>query len=402
MPKVGIIREEKNPPDERVPFSPEQCVEILQKFPDVNLQVRSSNVRRFQNIQYQNLDIEVTEDVSHSDVLFGVKEVPIDSLIPNKTYFFFSHTIKKQPYNRKLLNAVLDKNIRLIDYECLVGLDGKRIVGFGRYAGIVGTYNALLAYGLKHKKYTLKPAYKCNDYQEVKQELQKVNLENIKIVITGRGRVATGAMEILDFIGIEQVSVHDYLTKNFKHPVYVQLAVTDYNRRKDGERLGVKDFFKNYAEYKSDFMRFAAVSDMYVACHFWKEGSPFIFTRDDAKLPSYKIELVADISCDIDGPVASTLRPSTIKNPLYGYDAESETEVEFDAPNAITVMAVDNLPCELPKDASTDFGRELINKVLPELFNGDANKIIANATITENGKLTSKYAYLQDYADGKE
>ena len=149
-------------------------------------------------------------------------------------------------------------------------------------------------------------------------------------------------------------------------------------------------------------MRFAAVSDMYVACHFWKEGSPFIFTRDDAKLPSFKIELVADISCDIDGPVASTLRPSTIKNPLYGYDAESETEVEFDAPNAITVMAVDNLPCELPKDASTDFGRELINKVLPELFNGDANKIIANATITENGKLTSKYAYLQDYADGKE
>jgi len=401
MLKIGIIREEKNPPDERVPFSPKQCVEILTKFPEVNLKVQSSKVRRFSEAQYQNLGIEVTEDVSDADIFFGVKEVPIESLRPGKTQFFFSHTIKKQPYNRDLLNAVLNKNVTLVDYECLVGLNGKRIVGFGRYAGIVGTYNAMLAYGLKNKSFTLKPAFKCDDYDEVKRELKKVHLENIKIVITGTGRVGTGAMEVLDFMGIEQISIHDYLTKSFDHPVYVQLSVTDYNKRKDGQKLGVKDFFKNYAAYDSDFMRFASVSDMYISCHFWKAGSPFIFSREDAKLPSFKIGLVADISCDIDGPVASTLRPSTIKNPLYGYDAETETEVKFDAPNAITVMAVDNLPCELPKDASTSFGKELINKVLPELLGGDQNQIIAKATIAKGGKLTEKYAYLQDYVDGK-
>ena len=402
MVKVGIIREGKTPPDERVPFSPKQLVELENKFPDVNVSVQKSDVRRFTDSQFEDLGLNLTPNVEDCDILFGVKEVPIPQLIPNKTYFFFSHTIKKQPYNRKLLQAIIEKNITLVDYECLVDQTGKRLVGFGRYAGIVGAYNALLAYGLKSKSYSLKPAYKCFDKNELENELKKVSLPNVKFVLTGRGRVSQGAMEILDKAGIEQVSVHDYLNKSFNHAVYVQLAVTDYNKRLDGEKRDIFDFFENYSEYESDFMRFAAVSDIYIACHFWKEGSPFIFTREDAKKPNFNIELVADISCDIDGPVASTLRPSIIKKPLYGYDAENEKEVDFYSTNAIGVMAVDNLPCELPKDASTDFGEELMNNVILHLFGDDNQSIIKNATIAKGRKLTERFSYLQNYLEGKE
>lgn len=398
MIKLAVIKEGKNPPDERVPFSPQQCKIIEDTFKQAQVFVQSSQVRRFKDAEYSNLGVTVVDDVSDCDIFFGVKEVKIEDLIENKTYFFFSHTIKKQPYNQTLLQAILAKNITLIDYECLVDENNKRIIGFGRYAGIVGAYNALLAYGLKHKNYTLKPAYQCADYEEVLQELSKVNLPPLKFVLTGRGRVSSGAMEILDFLNIEQVSVHDYLTKNFNKPVYVQLAVTDYNKRIDGQELGILDFFKNYSDYESDFMRFAEVSDIYISCHFWQSGSPYIFSREDIKKPNFKINLVADVSCDIDGPVACTIRPSTIKKPLYGYHKFTEQEVGFDDKDAITVMAVDNLPCELPKNASVDFGNDLIKNVLPSLLTKDDKKIIEKATIAKNGRLTPNFQYLKEYA----
>lgn len=398
MIKLAVIKEGKNPPDERVPFSPQQCKIIEDTFKQAQVFVQSSQVRRFKDAEYSNLGVTVVDDVSDCDIFFGVKEVKIEDLIENKTYFFFSHTIKKQPYNQTLLQAILAKNITLIDYECLVDENNKRIIGFGRYAGIVGAYNALLACGLKHKNYTLKPAYQCADYEEVLQELSKVNLPPLKFVLTGRGRVSSGAMEILDFLNIEQVSVHDYLTKNFNKPVYVQLAVTDYNKRIDGKELGILDFFKNYSDYESDFMRFAEVSDIYISCHFWQSGSPYIFSREDIKKPNFKINLVADVSCDIDGPVACTIRPSTIKKPLYGYHKFTEQEVGFDDKDAITVMAVDNLPCELPKNASVDFGNDLIKNVLPSLLTKDDKKIIEKATIAKNGRLTPNFQYLKEYA----
>lgn len=400
--KIGIIKEGKTPPDERVPFSPEQTRELRNNFPGLQLVVQESDVRRFTAADYTAAGTPVVDCVDDADVLMGVKEVPIEQLIPNKTYFFFSHTIKKQPYNRDLLRAVLAKNITLVDYECLVK-DGLRIVGFGRYAGIVGAYNGLLAYGKRSGSFDLKPAHKCEDQNELVKELEKITLpSNFKIALTGRGRVAGGAVEVLEKAGIKRVGVKDYLTQSFEHPVYVQLAVTDYNIRKDGADKGVQDFFDHAEEYKSHFFRFAKVSDLYISGHFWKEGSPFIFTREDAKQSEFNIQVVADVSCDIDGPVACTLRPSTIDNPLYGYHPESESEVDFDREDAITVMAVDNLPCELPKDASRDFGKELLDKVIPELVNGDPNKIIYNATIAKEGKLNEPFTYLQDYVDGKE
>ncbi|TXC78538.1 NAD(P)-dependent oxidoreductase [Luteibaculum oceani] len=399
--KLGVIREGKTPPDRRVPLSPRQCWQIQEIWPKVEIVVQSSPIRAFSDDEYTSAGVRVVDDCSDCDVLLGVKEVPVNQLIPNKTYFFFSHTFKKQEYNKGLLKALLDKKIRLIDYEVVTAEGGRRLLGFGRYAGIVGAYNAFYAWGVRTGNYELKRAHECADRKELERELKNVKLDaKFKMVLTGAGRVAKGAIEILEEIGIRQVEPDAIINETFDHPVFAQLLVTDYNRREDGNDFTAEDFYRYPVGYQSNFMRFAKVSDMYIACHYWDNRSPFIFSREDAKSADFNVKVVADISCDIDCAVASTLRPSTISDPLYGYDPRTESEVDFNDQNAIGVMAVDNLPCELPRDASEDFGAELMNNVLPHLFEGDNEGIIERATQTTlDGNLTPQFAYLEDWVN---
>lgn len=399
--KLAIIKEGKTPPDMRVPLTPKQCVEVQEKFPNIDLSVQSSQVRVFKDTEYSDLGLPVKDEVNDADVLIGVKEVPIDMLVADKTYFFFSHTTKEQPYNRDLLRAILDKNIRLIDYEGLTNAGGTRLIGFGYYAGIVGAYNGIMAWGKRHKSFDLCPALELTSLEDMAHELKKAKLPAIKIALTGGGRVAKGVLDVMAMLGLKKVSAEDYLTESYDETVYTQLFVDDYNKRKDGEVKSRSDFYTNYKEYDSDFFRFARVTDLYIAGHFYAEESPFIFTREEAKHPEFKIQVVADISCDIDGPVASTLRPSTIADPLYGYMASSESETNYDNMDAITVMAVDNLPCELPSAASEGFGNEMIQHILPQLLNKDAGGILERATIAKDGQLTEHHQYLQNYVDGK-
>ena len=400
--KIGIIREGKTPPDKRVPLSPEQCAEVKQKFPGVDVLVQPSPIRKFQDSEYSAAGIELKEDLSECDVLMGVKEVPLKMLIPNKTYFFFSHTFKLQPYNAKLLKTILDKKIRLVDYEVLKNEKGHRLIGFGRYAGIVGCYNGFRTFGLKHDLYSLKPAHECENRAEMESYLSDIKLpSNFKCVLTGDGRVGKGALEIVEKLGLKKVSKNEFLNEEFNEPVYVQIDSEDYNSRISDDGFVKSEFYSQPELYKSTFAPFSHVADMYIACHYWGEGSPFIFTREDMKNPDWKVSVVADISCDIDGPVASTIRPSTIADPIYGYDKNSESEVDFKNPNAIAVMAVDNLPCELPKDASEDFGRVMIDKIIPCLVGDDPHDVIGRASETNlNGELTEHFSYLQDYVDG--
>ncbi len=400
--KFALITERKNPPDRRVVLSPEACQKLLQDFPQASVVVESSDIRVFKDEAYIKFGLPITNDVSDADVLLGVKEVPIEALIPNRSYFFFSHTIKKQPYNRKLLRAILDKNITFYDHETITNSRGNRLIGFGYYAGVVGAYNGLRAYGLKYGNINLPKAEHVKNRTELEAELDNITLPNIKIVLTGKGRVGKGAKEILDHLKIKEVSVEDYLSKDFNEAVYTNIDVLDYNIRKDGKTLNNQDFYENPQEYEANFMRFAKVSDLYIAGHFFGEGSPYVFTREDAKLPDFNIKVVADISCDIDGPVACTIRPSTIADPVYGYDPINEKEVHYKNEDAITVMAVDNLPCELPDNASRGFGFMFLKDVIPAFFNGDKDGVLARAKMTENGKLTEKYAYLQAYVDGLE
>ena len=397
----GIIKERKNPPDRRVVFTPEELVRLKSEHPEAIIKVESSDIRIFSDSQYSDLGIEVTEDMSDCDVLFGVKEVPIDSLLPNKKYFFFSHTIKKQPHNRKLLQAILAKNIELYDHETIVDAKNRRLIGFGRYAGIVGAYNGFRAFGIKFELFNLPKAETLNGKEELIARLKRQTLPPIKIVLTGHGKVGMGAKEILDGMKIKEVSPSDFLNKIYAQPVYTQLDVLDYNKRKDGLVLTNTDFYKNPNDYVSDFERFTKVSDLFIAGHFYGNDAPVILSREMLNAPDCKIKVVADISCDVDGPIACTIKASTIADPIFGYLPSENKEVPYSHPGAIVVMSVDNLPCELPKDASEGFGEMFMEHVIPAFFNGDKEGILQRAKMTENGKLTERYQYLQDYVDGK-
>ncbi len=400
--KFAIIKERKNPPDRRVVLSPEACKKVVNAFKDAEIIVESSDIRIFRDSEYSDRGFEVLENVSEADVMLGVKEVPIEALIPNKKYFFFSHTIKKQPYNRKLLRAILDKNIEFYDHETIVNKEGFRIIGFGYYAGVVGAYNGIRTYGLKYKTFNLPKASDLKNRDELEAELDKIEIPSMKIVLTGKGRVGSGSKEILDHLKIKEVSVEDYLNKEFDEAVYVQIDVLDYNTRKDGQQLDMFDFFDNPQDYDSTFKRFTKVSDMFIAGHFYGDGAPVFYTKEDMKSPDFKIKVVADISCDVDGPVASTIRSSTIADPNYGYDPQTESEVDFMDEDAIAVMAVDNLPCELPDNSSRGFGFMFFMHVIPAFFDNDIDGVLGRAKMTENGKLTERFKYLQDYVDGNE
>lgn len=396
--KIGIIRERKNPPDRRVVFSPSALVELQKRFPSADVVVESSDIRVFSDEEYKAAGIRVSDDMSDRDVLIGVKEVPIDHLIPNKKYFFFSHTIKKQPYNQKLMKAMIGKNVDLFDHETIVDADFNRLIGFGRYAGIVGAYNGIRAFGLKYELFELPKAETLKDQDELIARLKRLALPPVKIVLTGRGKVGQGAKFVLDKMGVKQISVEQFLSKNFADAVYVQLDVLDYNKRSDGKLLDNKDFYENPGEYESDFARFTEVADIFMAGHFYGNGAPIILTQEMLASPKNKIQVIADISCDVGGPIASTLRASTIADPIYGYHPYKNEETDWHHPAAITVMAVDNLPCELPRDASEGFGQMFLEHVIPALFNEDAEGILKRAQITSEGKLMPRFSYLSEYA----
>jgi len=382
--KIGLIREGKIPPDKRVAFTPLQAQEIEQRFPNVKIIVEPSEIRCYKESEYQEVGISIG-DVSECDILMGIKEVPVKNLIDEKTFLFFSHTMKKQPYNKRLLQEILGKKIRLIDYEALKDVQGNRLVAFGRFAGIVGAYNGLWVYGNRFKKYSLRRAFECFDINDLKLEIRKkIKLPPIKIILTGAGRVAKGSMETLDTAGIRKVSASDFLTKTFKEAVYVQLSSADYHVRKEGGNFNREEFHLHPERYKSDFAKFTKVGDILMAGAFWNPNAPVLFTREDMLDSQFKIKVVADITCDINGSVPCTKKPSAIPDPIYDYDpAIDSTNPPFNNQHYITVMAVDNLPCELPRSASEEFGRDLIDKILKPLLAEDIGGIIERGTIAK-------------------
>lgn len=399
--KIGILKETKTPPDRRTAIAPKQGIDLINKFPNVELFIQSSDIRAYSDGEYTALGLNVVDDLSHCDILIGVKEVHIPELIANKTYLYFSHTAKEQEYNRTLLQEMLKKNIRMLDYEYFTDDKGVRLVAFGRWAGLVGAYNGLIAYGKRTGTFDLKRAIKCHDTNEMFAELKKVKLPPIKIVITGGGRVAHGAMETLAPLNITEVSPKDFLIKEYDEPVFAQLNPDSYVKRKDWSAFDLHHFFENPEMYESTFKPFTKVADMYIACHFWDEKSPHFITKKDIKDDDFKLKVIADVSCDIDGPIASTIRASEIADPFYGYNPVTEEEGDAFDENNITVMAVDNLPGEVPRDASVDFGNDLIENVFPSLFDGYESEMIRRAMITVNGELGEHFQYLKDFADGK-
>jgi alanine dehydrogenase len=397
---IGLLREGKIPPEKRVALLPAQCREIINAFPGIRFFVQPCPFRCTPDAEYEKAGIALSEDLTHCDILLGIKEVPPDWLIPEKTYFFFSHTIKKQPQNRLMLQTIAEKQITLIDYECLTNpVTHERLIAFGRYAGIVGAYNAIWMLGKKHRLFDLKRAFECHNYAEMQQQYSRVKLPPFKIVVTGTGRVGKGAMEVLDGIGIRKVTTSDFLERTYKEPVYTVLQSKDYHYHANGWEWNGEDFHRNPQDYLSDFYKFAIEAEVLIATAFWHPQAPVLFTPAQMQNPEFKIRNIADITCDIGGSIPSTVKSTTIADPVYDYDPISEQVFpEFtDTERFISVMAIDNLPCEVPYDASEYFGRQFIEYILPHLFNQDERRILSNATITRQGILTQKFNYLTDY-----
>jgi saccharopine dehydrogenase (NAD+, L-lysine-forming) len=406
--RIGIIKEGKTPPDSRVPFSPRQCKALLAQYPSLAIYVAPSPHRCFADEEYSAQGIALSDDLSHCDVLMGVKEVPDALLIPHKKYFFFSHTIKKQAYNKHLLRTLLDKQIEMLDYECLVYDNETRILGFGHFAGIVGAHNGLLLYGKKTGTFDLLPAHQSHDYQQIKHAYSTLQLPPMRIVLTGTGRVSQGAKEVLDELKIKQLSPEAYLRNEpSQEPVYVQLTSADLYRRPKTNDANADEYYERYdfhhhpEHYHSIFLPYTRISDLMINGVYWNPKAPLFFSKADMRHPDFRIRAIADITCDIDGSIPATTRATTIDNPIMGYNPQTEQEEKPYQAHTIDIMSVDNLPNELPRDASEMFGNALIQHVIPELFKSQS-AILERAAIVKNGELMPRFSYLSDWVNDLE
>ena len=394
---IGLIREGKVPADNRVALTPAQCKWIQKNVPNVRIQVQTSESRCFSDKEYSLAGVVVTEDMGSSDILFGIKEVPADQLIPGKTYLFFSHTRKKQEHNRKLFQAIMEKQITLIDFECLEHNDGTRIIGFGFFAGIVGAHNGMMAYGNRSGAYKLERVFKQHSFRELIHTYFGLHIPNVKIAVTGSGRVAHGVLEIMNLMGIHEVEPDEFKEREFPYPAYVQLKGSDLYAHKVTGKYNRNEFHDHPENYHCLFPEYVSCCDILMNGVYWQPGIPRLFENSQVSEDSFRIQTIADITDDTNGSVPINLGDQTIENPVYGVDRKTITKTAPYLSGSVDIMAVGNLPNELPRDASRYFGEQLIKFVLADLVN-NGSEVIERATLVKQGRLTEQYAYMREYA----
>ena len=397
MIRIGLLREGKNPPDSRIALTPAQCKWLQKSFRDVQITAQPSSSRCFSDKEYLSAGIAVQEDLSACDYIFGIKEVPVEQLIEQKTYLFFSHTKKLQAYNQALFRAILAKRIRLIDYECLEHEDGQRIIGFGFFAGVVGAHNGIMAYGKRIGSFTLNRVYKQKSFRELIHTYFGLKLPPIKIAVTGSGRVAHGILEVMNLLGVHEVEPSDYLRRSYTYPVYTHLKGADLFKNKVSGRYDREEFHAHHDRYTTLFKPYSFETDILMNGIYWEQGMARLFEKEDVADPRFRIVTIADISDDVNGSVPINLGDQSIEDPVYGVDKITIQKTAPYLAGSIDVMAVGNLPNELPRDASRYFGEQLIKYILEDLFKG-GSVVIENATLTKDGQLSPLYNYMREYA----
>lgn len=404
--KIGIIREEKIPHEDRAPFTPRQCQQLMSDSDAFQISIQPYDHRCYTDDEYLSVGVDVTEDISDKDVLFGVKEVPVERLITGKTYCIFSHTIKKQLHNRKLLQEILHKDITLIDYEMMTDDSGRRLVAFGTYAGVCGAHNSIWAYGQRTGQFTLPRLNEFDHYEEVKSIYKNIHFPEMKVVITGTGRVGHGAADVLRDMQILEVTPEDFLTKRFEDlAVFTILSSRHYLLPLDNAKTFDSTHFRAHPEaYRSNFKQYLEVADIFINGIYWDTKAPRFFELQDISSPDFKVSVIGDITCDIapEASIPTTIRPSSIDAPVYGISRKTLTECVPFSPDSVDIMAVDNVANELSRDASHFFGEQLIQNILPEFLHMETSDILKRATIARNGSLTPAFEYLSDYVDGVE
>lgn len=397
MPRIALIREGKVPADNRVALTPAQCKWIRKNIPSLEVIVQSSSSRCYKDDEYRLAGVEVKEDISDCDIMLGIKEVPVDQLIPGKTYLFFSHTKKAQPHNQKLFRAIIDQKITLIDYECLEHEDGQRIIGFGFFAGVVGAHNGIMAYGNRSGLFKLERVYKQRNFKELIHTYFGLRLPNVKIAVTGSGRVAHGIIEVMNLMGVHEVEPDEYLQRRFSYPVYTQLKGPDLYREKATGKYNREDFHAHPQNYECIFPQYTDQTDILMNGVYWDKNVPKLFRKEDISSDRFIIQTIADITDDEGGSVPVNLGDQTIEDPIYGVNKSTFQKTAPYLPGSVDIMAVGNLPNELPRDASRYFGEQLLKHVLEDILGG-GSAIIDRATMVKHGELTKQYDYLKEYA----
>lgn len=398
MLKIGLIREGKIPPDNRVALIPAQCKWIHEQYNQVRIVAQQCTKRCFSDKEYHAAGVEVKEDITDCDILLGIKEVPVTQLVSGKTYLFFSHTKKQQPHNRQLLQGITKKQITLIDYECLEHEDGQRIIGFGFFAGVVGAHNGMMAYGRRTGSYNLGKVHDHKTFRTLIHTYFGLRLPTIKVAVTGSGRVASGILEIMNLLGIIEVEPEEYLERAFSYPVYVHLKGAKLYQHKETGKYNREDFHFNSQEYTCIFLPYAEHTDILMNGIYWETSIPRLFEWEDISKEAFRIQTIADITDDYNGSVPCNIGDATIGDPVYGVNRISHERTAPYLPSSIDIMAVNNLPNELPRDASRYFGEQLIKFVWDDLIKGGSD-IIRRATMVDQGNLTGPYAYLKDYVN---
>ena len=400
LTNIGIIRESRND-ENRTPLVPEHIKKYKESNQNINFIIQPSNSRCFSDEEYELCGAKINENLNECSIIFGVKEIDPNILINNRTYLFFSHTFKinKQQKNiekhkKDLLLSILNKKITLIDYENIRGKNGTRCLGFGRFAGIVGCYNTLNLLLKVLGKQSLASAYKINDYERLVLNLKNLYFPKTKILVTGDGRVAKGVIELLNLTNIKAVSKKDFLEKKFDQPIFCNLETKDYVTNNSSTNFNLEHFIDNPQDYSSSALQYLKETDILISAHYWDPSSPKIFENEDLKVLQ-NLKIVGDITCDINGSVPTTIRSTTIEEPNYWIERYNLKEIDENN-DGIAVMAVDNLPSELPRDSSTEFSEGIIKEVLPFLLKEDDGRIL-NGTITTDGSFLEKYNYLNDY-----
>ena len=396
MPVIGLIKEGKVPQDFRVALTPKQCRYLKEQIAHLDIIVESSSHRCFEDFEYQNEGIEIVQNLQKADILLGIKEVPIEQLIADKKYLFFSHTKKAQKYNQALFRAMIDKRITLIDYECLEHEDGQRLIGFGFFAGIVGAHNGIMAYGNRTKEFSLGRVKDVKDYMELVHTYFGLKLPPIKIAVTGSGRVAHGILEIMNIMDVQEVEPDEYIKRKYAYPVYVHLKGADLYQHKNNNSYERDDFHRNPENYICLFNKYLKHTHILMNGIYWEPGIAPLFTLSDLQEDDFNLTTIADITDDYKGSVPCNVGDASSENPIYGVTVTNFEKTAPYLPNGIDIMAVGNLPNELPRDASRYFGEQLIKYVISDLLKG-GNAIIEGATMLDKGKLTSSYSYLKEY-----
>ncbi|HET6254702.1 MAG TPA: NAD(P)-dependent oxidoreductase [Puia sp.] len=400
MITIGLIRESKVPADNRVALTPAQCKWIQRNVPELRVLVQASPDRCYSDKEYRSAGVEVRDEMGDCDIIFGIKEVPVKDLLPGKTYLFFSHTKKKQPYNQGMFRAIVERQITLIDYECLEHDDGQRILGFGFFAGVVGAHNGIMAYGLRTGRYTLGRVLRQQSFRELIHTYFGLRLPEIKVVVTGSGRVAHGALEVMNLLEIVEVEPDEFLERGFTYPVFTQLKGNDLYAHIRSGGYQREDFHLHPQDYRCKFLPYTATADILINGVYWDRNMPRLFEWEDLAGDGFRIRTIADITDDREGSVPCNLGDASMDEPVYGVDRVSRERTAAYLPGSIDIMAVGNLPNELPRDASRYFGEQLIKHVLSDLLQG-GSKVIDRATMVRRGEITEFYRYLEGYAKGE-